>query len=60
VLLDRDGAVSGRWRVFAFPSTFLLDRNGNIRYSVNTAIEWDTDEVKAVIDRLLKEARSAK
>lgn len=60
VLLDRDGAVSGRWRVFAFPSTFLLDRKGNIRYSVNTAIEWDTDEAKAVIDRLLREARPAK
>lgn len=60
VLLDRDGAVSGRWRVFAFPSTFLLDQNGNIRYSVNTAIEWDTDEAKAVIDKLLKEARAAK
>lgn len=60
VLLDRDGAVSGRWRVFAFPSTFLLDRNGDIRYSVNTAIEWDTDEAKAVIDSLLKEARAAK
>jgi len=60
VLLDHDGVVSGRWRVFAFPSTFLLDQKGNIRYSVNTAIEWDTDEAKAVIDRLLKEARPAK
>lgn len=60
VLLDRDGAVSGRWRVFAFPSTFLLDQNGQIRFSVNTAIEWDTDEAKAVIDGLLKEAKAAK
>jgi phage/plasmid-associated DNA primase len=59
-LLDRDGAVSGRWRVFAFPSTFLLDQNGQIRFSVNTAIEWDTDEAKAVIDGLLKEAKAAK
>lgn len=59
VLLDHDGAVSGRWKVFAFPSTFLLDQEGNIRYSVNTAIEWDTDEVKAVIERLLREAKSA-
>ena len=41
-----------RWRVFAFPSSFILDRQGRIRYSVNTAIEWDTAEVRAVIDRL--------
>lgn len=60
VLLDHDGAVSSRWRVFAFPSTFLLDRNGDIRYSVNTAIEWDNDEVKTVIGRLLAEENTLK
>ena len=60
VLMDRDGAVSARWRVFAFPSTFLLDQHGNVRYSVNTAIEWDSDEVKAVLARLLNEASAAK
>ena len=52
VLMDVDGAASARWRVFAFPSSFILDRQGRIRYSVNTAIEWDTAEVRAVIDRL--------
>lgn len=55
VLLDGDGAVSNRWKVFAFSSSFLLDRNGRIRYSVNTAIEWDDPAVKAVIERLLRE-----
>jgi thiol-disulfide isomerase/thioredoxin len=57
VLMDEDGEVSSAWSVFAFPSSFLLDRHGRIRYSVNTAIEWDTDEVKAVIDALRDEAR---
>jgi thiol-disulfide isomerase/thioredoxin len=55
VLLDVDGTVSSRWKVFAFPSSFLLDRHGRVRYSVNTAIEWDDPAVKAVIDRLLRE-----
>lgn len=55
VLLDIDGAASSRWKVFAFPSSFLLDRQGRVRYSVNTAIEWDDPAVKAVIDRLLRE-----
>ena len=55
VLLDVDGRVSARWSVFSFPSSFLLDRQGRIRYSVNTAIEWDTDEVRRVIDRLRRE-----
>jgi len=55
VLIDPDGATAAHWRVFAFPSSFLVDRQGRIRYSVNTAIEWDTPEVRAVIDRLRAE-----
>jgi len=54
----RAGAGSTRWGVVAFPSSFLLDREGRIRYSVNTAIEWDSAEVKAVIDRLRAESAS--
>ena len=53
VLLDSDGQVSAQWRVFAFPSSFLLDREGRVRYSVNSAIPWDEAGVTAVIDGLL-------
>lgn len=59
VLMDRDGAVSAQWGVFAFPSSFIVDRAGRIRYSVNTAIEWDTDDIRNVIERLLAEDDSA-
>ena len=55
VLMDEDGQVSGDWGVFALPSSFILDRQGRIRYSVNTAIEWDTDAVRQVIDALRKD-----
>jgi thiol-disulfide isomerase/thioredoxin len=55
VLMDGDGTASARWGVFAFPSSFILDRQGRVRYSVNTAIDWDTAEVKAVIERLRTE-----
>ena len=55
VLMDIDGAISADWGVFAFPSSFILDRNGNIRYSVNTAIEWDIEAVREVIDDLRME-----
>ena len=56
VLLDRNGEVSAEWRVFAFPSSFLLDREGRVRYSVNSAIPWDEPGVMAVIDGLLGRA----
>ena len=53
VLLDPQGATSHDWNVFAFPTSFLLDRNGLIRYSVNSAIDWHGEEVVGVIDALV-------
>lgn len=55
VLLDVDGAVSRDWRVFAFPSSFLVDRGGRVRYSVNSAIPWDEPAVIETIDALVAE-----
>jgi peroxiredoxin len=55
ILLDGDGKVSLAWKVFGLPSSFIVDRQGQIRYSVNRAIDWDTDEVKAAVEKLLGE-----
>lgn len=54
ILLDPDGRVAMDWNVFSFPSSFILDRQGKIRYSINRAIEWNTPEVFTIIDGLLK------
>ena len=54
VLIDIDGKVSDKYEIFSFPSSFLIDKSGQIRYSVNSAIEWDDEEVKEVIDLLIK------
>lgn len=54
VLIDRNGDVASQWGVFAFPSSFLVDPQGRIRYSVNSSIEWNTPKVKKIINGLLK------
>ena len=41
--------------MFSFPSSFLLDRKGQIRYSINRAIDWEGQEVIARIQTLLAE-----
>ncbi len=56
VLLDSDGKVSMAWKVFGLPSSFIVDRQGRIRYSVNRAIDWDAPEVQRKVDSLLKES----
>jgi len=45
VLMDRTGEVSKAWKVYAFPSSFLIDRTGRVRYSINTGAVWDAPDV---------------
>jgi len=54
VLLDQNGEYAKQWNVITYPSTFVIDTEGKIRYGVNSAIEWDTPEVVDKIKSLLK------
>ncbi len=58
VLIDRQGDVAAQWGVFAFPSSFLVDAQGRIRYSVNASIDWNTPQVKAIINQMIQEQTS--
>jgi len=55
VLLDVDLHYARRWQVSAFPSSFLLDGSGKIRYAVAGAIEWDSAHIIDTITGLLSE-----
>lgn len=59
VLIDRQGDVAAQWGVFAFPSSFLVDDQGRIRYSVNASIDWNTPKVKALIDQIIQSEHAA-
>ncbi len=54
VLMDSAGQVAAQWKVFAFPSTFIIDSQGQIAYGVNAGLEWDTPEVVNTLQGLLK------
>jgi thiol-disulfide isomerase/thioredoxin len=56
IVLDLDGRVSKDWGVFSFPTTFVVDREGRVRYSLNQGVEWDVPELEAPILELLKES----
>ncbi|MBT3203423.1 MAG: TlpA family protein disulfide reductase [Gammaproteobacteria bacterium] len=45
VLLDSDGAILSQWKVFAAPANFILDKKGNILFTLYGGIEWDSEEM---------------
>ena len=55
ILLDADGSNTRRWKVFALPTTFLLDAEGRIRYVLTGPTEWDEGEAWRVIESLVAE-----
>ena len=54
LLRDRDGMVSKAWKAKLLPASFLIGRDGRIRYVVYGELDWSSDAVRARVAELLK------
>ena len=52
-LLDPNQEAPKAWRVRVLPASFLVDRDGRVRYSVIGEIDWSTNEVMKTVRTLL-------
>jgi thiol-disulfide isomerase/thioredoxin len=57
-LLDSDGAASEAWDVNFYPTSYLIDGAGQIRYSAYGAIKWDDDETLQLIEGLMPDGKA--
>jgi peroxiredoxin len=53
ILLDPDSKTSDRWRVTALPATFLVRPGGEATGMAVGAREWDSAEMRALVEHLL-------
>jgi peroxiredoxin len=53
VLYDRESEAFYAWEVKGLPTSFVIDRDGKVRYLVKGAIEWDSEETIDIIGSLL-------
>lgn len=55
ILRDADMDVMKTWRVRILPASFLIDKNGMLRYQLVGDANWDSPEMRAPILKLLKQ-----
>jgi peroxiredoxin len=55
LLRDRDGAAGKAWKAKLLPASFLIGRDGRIRYVAYGELDWTSEPVRSVVDQLLKE-----
>ena len=54
VVYDLDGAAARQWKVYAVPSTYLLDRQHAVRFGYRGALRWDQPSVIETVESLLQ------
>jgi peroxiredoxin len=55
ILFDKDSKVSNSYSVNGLPTTYLIDKQGNIRYRAIGGREFDHPEVEKLIMQLMQE-----
>jgi hypothetical protein len=53
LLLDRDGAVTKAWKVRTLPATYVIDADQGLRHLAVGALDWDSPDIVAIIEKLL-------
>ena len=54
LLLDRDTATAKAWKARILPASFLIGRDGRIRYAHFGEFDWSSDEARGKVAELLK------
>ena len=54
-LLDKAGKVFDMYRVFAIPTSFIIDKKGRLIGKIFGSRQWDNEHVQALIEQLISD-----
>jgi len=54
ILYDPKGHITKRWKVYGLPTSFLVDKEGKVRYTLTGTKEWDEKEAVSLIESMLQ------
>lgn len=54
ILFDPSGSTAKSWKIFGLPTSFLIDKEGMIRYVLSGSKEWDEQESVSIIESMLQ------
>jgi len=54
LLRDRDSTVSKAWKAKLLPASYLVGRDGRIRYVAYGELDWESDPVRKRVNELLQ------
>ncbi len=55
ILFDQEGKALKKWGVFAFPTSYIIDKKGLIRYAIFGGVDWETKSIVKKIHGLISE-----
>lgn len=55
ILMDEEGVTLKPWHAFVFPTSYVVDKQGQLRLGLVGSVEWDEPQVVARIQALLNE-----
>lgn len=55
ILFDSDGVALKSWGVFAFPTSYVIDKKGKIRFAIFGGVDWEKESILKKIKALLNE-----
>lgn len=53
LLQDLDSQATEDWKVYVYPSNYIIDKTGKARYAATGAMDWQDTEIDLVLQKLM-------